>query len=75
MTHRQPKFSQVLVCEIGQDVKIDIVLSKALGVLGHPKFVEPICNLRGLRSHAANSSRRAFASFRSSVSNPSVNQL
>ena len=44
MTHRQPKFSQVLVCEIGQDAKIDIVLSKALGVLGHAEFFEPVRN-------------------------------
>jgi hypothetical protein len=29
---------------------------------------------RGRRAHAANSSSNAFASFRSSVSNPSVNQ-
>ena len=42
MTHRQPKFSQVLVCEIGKDAKIDIVLSKALGVLGHAELFEPV---------------------------------
>ena len=45
MTHRQPKFSQVLVCEIGKDAKIDIVLSKALGVLGHAELFEPVSNL------------------------------
>src|SRR5689334_4247171 len=42
MTHRQPKFSQVLVCEIGQDAKIDIVLSKALRILGHAELFEPL---------------------------------
>ena len=44
MTHRQPEFSQILVCEIGEDAKIDIVLGKALRVLGHAEVFEPVRN-------------------------------
>jgi hypothetical protein len=36
---------QVLVCQIAKDREIDIVVSKALAVLGHPEFFEPIRNL------------------------------
>jgi hypothetical protein len=36
---------QVLVCQIAEDREIDIVISKAPGVLGHPEFFEPIRNL------------------------------
>ena len=36
---------QVLVCQIPENREIDIVVSKALGVLGHPEFFEPIRNL------------------------------
>jgi hypothetical protein len=45
MTHRQPKFSQILVCEIGEDAKIDIVLDKALRIVGHAELFEPVRNL------------------------------
>jgi len=36
---------QVLVCQIPENREIDIVVSKALGVLGHSEFFEPISNL------------------------------
>src|SRR6516164_7610086 len=46
MTERSDtEIFQVLVCQIAEDREIDIVISKALGVLGHPEFFEPIRNL------------------------------
>ena len=35
----------MLVCQIAENREIDIVISKALGVLGHPEFFEPVRNL------------------------------
>ena len=49
---------QVLVCQIAEDREIDIVISKAPGVLGHPEFFEPIriCCIGGpLRIYAIRS--------------------
>jgi hypothetical protein len=66
---------EVLISQIGKDREINAVFTKTLRVLGHPELFEPIRYLlRCLHAHDANSSRRALASFRSSVSNPSVNQ-
>jgi len=36
---------QVLVCQIAENREIDIVVGKALGVLGHSELFEPISNL------------------------------
>ena len=43
---------QILICQIPENREIDIVVSKALGVLGHPKLFEPVRNLlhRGHRT-------------------------
>ncbi len=46
MTQRgHPEFFQVLVRQIGQDGKIDVVLAKALGVLAETELLEPLRNL------------------------------
>jgi hypothetical protein len=36
---------QVLICQIAENQDIDIVVSKALSLLGHSEFFEPISNL------------------------------
>ena len=49
--------------------------AKRWAYCGHAELFEPVRNLlRRWRAHDANSSSNAFASFRSSVSKPSVNQ-
>ena len=45
MTQRHTDFFQVLVCEIGQDEKADVVLGKALRVLSKTELLEPISDL------------------------------
>jgi hypothetical protein len=39
------EFLQALICEVRQDRDVDVVLSKALGILGHAKPFEPVQNL------------------------------
>ena len=60
----------------GRTERVDVVLGKALRVLRDmPSFSSQSDNLlRRWRAHDANSSSNALASFRSSVSKPSVNQ-
>jgi hypothetical protein len=71
---RDPEFLQVCVCEIRQDGKGNLVLNEALSVLPETELLQPLGDrLRRQCTHAANSSSNAFASFRSRVSNPSVN--
>ena len=36
---------EVLVRQLAQDLDIDVVLSKTLGVLGHAELFEPVRNL------------------------------
>src|SRR6516164_869794 len=45
ITENDAQLLQVLISQIGKDLKIDAVLSKALRVLGHAEFFEPIRNL------------------------------
>ena len=46
MTKRgDPKLFQVLVCQMRQDTKIDVVLSKALRVLSETELLKPVRNL------------------------------
>jgi hypothetical protein len=45
MTKRHPNFFQVLVCEIGQDGKADVILGKALPVLPEAELLKPISDL------------------------------
>jgi hypothetical protein len=37
-----PEFFEVLIGQVTQDREIDIVLGKALGVLGHAELFEPV---------------------------------
>ena len=46
MTERgNPEFFQVLVCQIRQDGKINVILGKALCVLSETELFEPVRNL------------------------------
>jgi hypothetical protein len=45
MTEREAELFQILVCQIRKNVESDVIFGKALGVLGHAEFFEPICNL------------------------------
>ena len=40
-----PNLLEVLIGQVGKDREINAVLSKALGVLGHAEFFEPVRNL------------------------------
>jgi hypothetical protein len=51
---------QVLVCQIAEDREIDIVVSKALGVLGQSEFFEPISNLLHRRLYRRLSEPKAY---------------
>jgi hypothetical protein len=42
---RNPKFFQVLVCQMGQDSEGNVVLGKALGVLPKADGLKPVRNL------------------------------
>ena len=78
---RNADLFEVLICQISKDGKIDVVLGKAVSVLPETEPLKPICNLLHGQPHGllvaldhANSSNNVFASFRSRVSNPSVNR-
>src|SRR5262249_45319187 len=45
MTKRHPNFFQILVCEIGQNLKSDIILDKTLSILPETELLKPIRNL------------------------------
>jgi len=46
MTKRgNPKFFQVLVCQMRQDTKIDVILGKALRVLPKTELLKPVSDL------------------------------
>jgi hypothetical protein len=51
---------QVLVRQIAEDREVDIVVSKALGVLGHSEFFEPISNLLHRRLYRRLSEPKAY---------------
>ena len=51
-----------------------MICGEALGVIGHAAPLEPIRDLSPALVHDLSSSSSAFASFKSSVSKPSVNQ-
>src|SRR4029077_20526001 len=44
MPDRDAKFLQVLICQMTEDRGVDIVLGKALGVLGHTERGQPLRN-------------------------------
>jgi hypothetical protein len=46
MTERgYPEFFQILVCQIGQDGEINVILGKARGVLPETELFEPLSDL------------------------------
>ena len=45
MPKRDTEFFEVLIGQVGQDRGVDVVLGKALGVLGHAELFEPVGNL------------------------------
>jgi hypothetical protein len=48
-----------LVREVGKDAQVNAIFDKAIGVLGHAEFFEPVCNLLR-RSHRMPLPRRVF---------------
>jgi hypothetical protein len=82
MPKRDAKLFEILIGQIAKDGGVDIVLGKALRVLGHAELLKPVRNLlhRGPstaieRAHDACSSSNALARFRSTASNRSVDQV
>ena len=66
---------EVVISQMRECRNTNPVLGKALGVLGHAELFQPVRYLLGrCRAHDDNSSSKALASLRSSVSKPSVNQ-
>ena len=45
MPDRHAKPIEVLVRQLAENLDIDVVFGKALGVLGHAELFEPVCNL------------------------------
>ena len=68
------EFLQVLVGKLGKHRDIDAILGEAPGIIGHAEPFEPIRDIEPAVVHELSSSSNAFASFKSSVSKPSVNQ-
>ena len=67
---RRANVFQHLIIDLGEQVSVNVVGFEGVGILGETDLLEPIPYC----THAASSSRSAFASFRSCVSKPSVNQ-
>jgi len=67
---RHANVFQHLIIDLGEQVSVNVVGFEGVGILGKTDLLEPISYC----AHAASSSRSAFASFRSAVSKPSVNQ-
>jgi hypothetical protein len=45
MTERHPDFFQILIREVGQNRKADVILGKALSVLPETELLKPVRNL------------------------------
>ena len=67
---RHTNVLQQLVVETDHQIRINVICFERVGVLAETNGLKPIPH----RAHAASSSRSAFASFRSFVPKPSVNQ-
>jgi hypothetical protein len=39
------EFFQALICQVGENLGVNVVLGEALGVLGHAELFEPVGNL------------------------------
>jgi hypothetical protein len=75
MPEKDANVLKVLIGQVAERLGSNAVFGKTLGVLGHAELYERVRYLfRRLRAHDPNSSSKALASFRSSVSKPSVNQ-
>src|SRR6516162_7312427 len=61
---------QQLIVYLRQQINVDVICLKGIGILGETDRLQPFADL----AHVASCSSNAFASFRSRVSNPSVNQ-
>jgi hypothetical protein len=48
------EFLEALICQVGQNRGVDVVLGETLRVLGHSELIEPVRNLLhcGALSHA-----------------------
>src|SRR6516164_4814201 len=67
---RHANVFQHLIIDLGEQVSVNVVGLEGVGILGETDLLEPT----PYSAHAASSSSSAFASFRSGVSKPSVNQ-
>jgi len=67
---RHANVFQHLIIDLGEQISVNVVGFEGVGRLGETDLLEPIPYC----AHAASSSRSAFASLRSWVSKPSVNQ-
>jgi hypothetical protein len=45
MPERDAEFFEVLISQVRQDWCVDVILGKALGILGHAEFFEPVSDL------------------------------
>jgi hypothetical protein len=45
MTERHPNFFEVLISQIRQDDKTDVIFGKALGVFSEPELLQPVGDL------------------------------
>src|SRR5215467_4395035 len=68
---RHANVFQHLIIDMGEQISVNVVGFEGVGILGETDLLEPIPYC----AHAASSSRSAFASFRSTVSKPSVNHI
>ena len=67
---RYANILQHLVVDLPEQIDVDVVGLESVGILGEINRLQPFADL----AHIASCSSNAFASFRSRVSNPSVNQ-
>ena len=67
---RYANIFQHLVVNLTEQIDVEIVSHESIGILGEINRLQPFADL----AHISSCSSSAFASFRSRVSNPSVNQ-
>ena len=72
--HRQPEIFRIGAGQLPRRFDVDLLALEGLGVLPEPELLKPAAEVSA-HHYPASSSRRAFASLRSLVSKPSVNQL
>ena len=67
---RDTDILQRLVIDVLEQIHVDVVSLEGVGILGKTDRLQPFSDL----AHALSCSSSALASFKSSVSKPSVNQ-